>query len=120
MGAAEWGFLLDENVGRSVAQELTRRGYHAELVVDVLAPGFADYTEVIPYARDHGLVVVTKDYSDFSALSPDEHEGAFSSHATIIQRPKWRLASTRSSTPIRRGSRSVGDRNSSTTGFHSL
>ncbi|WP_299333808.1 DUF5615 family PIN-like protein [Haloplanus sp.] len=68
-------FLLDENVGRSVAEELTRRGYHAELVVDVLNPGVADYTDVLPYAREHDLVVVTKDYSDFSALSPDEHEG---------------------------------------------
>lgn len=76
MAGSEWGFLLDENVGRSVAEELGRRGYHAELVVDVLAPGVADYTEVLPYARENDLVVVTKDYSDFSALSSDEHEGA--------------------------------------------
>jgi hypothetical protein len=75
MGASEWEFLLDENVGRSVAEELTRRSYHAELVVDVLDPGVADYTDIVPYAREHDLVVVTKDYSDFSALSPDEHEG---------------------------------------------
>jgi hypothetical protein len=76
MGASEWGFLLDENVGRSVAEELAHRGYHAELVVDPLAPGVADYADVLPYAREYDLVVVTKDYSDFSAVSPDEHEGA--------------------------------------------
>lgn len=75
MGVSEWGFLLDENVGRSVAEELTQRGYRADLVVDVLSPGVADYTDVLPYALEHDLVVVTKDYSDFGALSPDEHEG---------------------------------------------
>jgi len=75
MAGSEWGFLLDENVGRSVAEELASRGYRAELVVDVLAPGVADHTEVLPYARDRDLVVVTKDYSDFSALAPDEHKG---------------------------------------------
>jgi len=75
MGGSTWAFLLDENIGRSVAEELARRGYSADLVVDVLEPGVADYTDVLPYAREHGLIVVTKDYSDFNALSSDEHEG---------------------------------------------
>jgi hypothetical protein len=75
MGATDWKFLLDENIGRSLAEGLTRRDYYAELVVDVLAPGVADYTEILPYAREHDLVIVTKDYSDFSATSSDEHEG---------------------------------------------
>jgi len=75
MGGSMWRFLLDENIGRSVAEELERRGYSADLVIDVLEPGVADYTDVLPYAREHGLVVVTKDYSDFSALSASEHEG---------------------------------------------
>jgi len=75
MGSSTWAFLLDENIGRSVAQELGRRGYAAELVVDVLDPGVADYLDVLPYAREHDLIVVTKDYSDFTALSADEHGG---------------------------------------------
>jgi len=75
MEGTEWRFLLDENIGRAVAQELAQRGYHAELVVDVLAPGVGDYTDVLPHAREHDLVVVTKDYSDFSSLSASEHEG---------------------------------------------
>ena len=75
MGAAEWKFLLDENIGREVAQQLTQRGFQADLVVDVLAPGVSDYTDVLPYAREHGLIVVTKDCSDFTALPVSEHEG---------------------------------------------
>ena len=75
MGAAEWKFLLDENIARTVAQQLTQRGFQANLVVDVLAPGVSDYTDVLPYAREHDLIVVTKDCSDFSALPVSEHEG---------------------------------------------
>ena len=75
MGAAEWNFLLDENIGRVVAQQLTQRGFQVDLVVDVLAPGVSDYTDVLPYAREHDLIIVTKDCSDFSALPGSEHEG---------------------------------------------
>lgn len=70
-----WTFLLDENVGRSVAGALARRGYTVECVVDALEPGAADHTDVLPYARAHDRIIVTKDYSDFSALSADEHDG---------------------------------------------
>jgi hypothetical protein len=75
MADSDWRFLCDENVGRVVAQQLTQRGYHADLVVDVLEPGVTDDSDVLPYAREHDLVVVTKDCSDFAALSPAEHEG---------------------------------------------
>jgi hypothetical protein len=75
MGASEWAFLLDENVGRDVANGLAEHGYRAELVVDVLAPGADDYPDVLPYAREHDLVVLTKDFSDFSAIDSDVHEG---------------------------------------------
>lgn len=75
MPSSEWAFLLDENIGRSVGRELARQGYSVELVVDVLEPGVADYTEIVPYACEHDRIVITKDYSDFSALSSDEHEG---------------------------------------------
>ena len=69
------GAFFDENVGREVDHQLTQRGYHADLVIDVLEPGVADASEILPYARKRDLVVVTKDCSDFSALSPSEHEG---------------------------------------------
>ncbi|ESS10078.1 MAG: hypothetical protein A07HN63_00153 [uncultured archaeon A07HN63] len=75
MAGADWGFLLDENIGREVAHHLSRCGYHVELVIDVLEPGVSDHSEILPYAREHDLVVVTKDCSDFSALPPSEHEG---------------------------------------------
>lgn len=75
MGVSEWAFLLDENVGRDVATELAEYGYQAELVVDVLAPGVDDFPDVLPYAREHGFVVLTKDFSDFSAVAPEDHEG---------------------------------------------
>ena len=45
-----WTFLLDENVGRSVAEALARRGYTVECVVDALEPGAADHTDVLPHA----------------------------------------------------------------------
>ena len=75
MESSDWAFLLDENIGRSVAERLAQRGYPAELVVDVLEPGVADYTDILPYALKHDRIVVTKDKSDFSSLSADEHEG---------------------------------------------
>lgn len=75
MSGSEWGFFLDENVGRAVAHQLTQRGHQVSLVIDVLEPGVSDHTEILPYAREQDLVVVTKDCSDFSALQPSEHAG---------------------------------------------
>jgi len=73
MGDSTWAFLLDENVGRSVRRDLADRSYSTDLVVDVLDPGAEDLLDILPYAREHDLVVVTKDYSDFGAL--DAHPG---------------------------------------------
>lgn len=73
MGESEWAFLLDENIGRTVQQTLADRGYPVDHVVDVLTPGADDLPDVLPYARENDLVVVTKDYSDFSAI--EDHEG---------------------------------------------
>ena len=53
--------MIGENVGREVAHQLTQRGYHADLVIDVLEPDVADHSEILPYARKHDLVVVIKD-----------------------------------------------------------
>lgn len=75
MGGSQWSFLLDENISRDVASELDSRGYPVELVVDVLNPGVDDLPDVLPYAHEHGHVIVTKDYSDFSAIDADDHRG---------------------------------------------
>lgn len=75
MGASEWAFLLDENVGRNVARELTEYGYRTELVVDVLDPGVDDFPDILPYARENDLIVLTKDFSDFGAVDAGDHEG---------------------------------------------
>ena len=75
MGGSEWGFFLDENVGRAVAQQLTQHSHHVDLVIDVLEPGVSDHTDILPYARAHNLVVVTKDCSDFSGLAASDHAG---------------------------------------------
>jgi hypothetical protein len=75
MAGSEWGFLLDENVGRRVAMRLQAHGHRAEMVVDELEPGADDRPDVLPYARRESLIVVTKDVSDFGDLEPDEHEG---------------------------------------------
>jgi len=56
-----WTFLLDENVGRSVAEALARHGYAAGRGVDILEPGAADHTDVLPHARAHDRIIVTKD-----------------------------------------------------------
>ena len=75
MSEAEWGFLLDENVDRAVATQLQAYGHRAELVVDELEPGSDDHSDILPYARREGLIVVTKDVSDFGGLDSDAHEG---------------------------------------------
>lgn len=73
--AADWTFLVDENVSRAVQAELEARGYPVEHVVDALGPGVDDVPDVLPYARGNGHVVVTKDYSDFGRLDPSDHCG---------------------------------------------
>jgi len=79
---SEWAFLIDENLERGVANKLEQEGYRAEMVVDVLGPG-TDDTDVVPYAVENDLIVVTKDVSDFHALDYDDHEGI------ILVRNHW-------------------------------
>ena len=75
MGGDDWGFLLDENVERAVGTYLREQGYRVDHVVSVLEPGVDDLSDVLPYANAEDLIIVTKDVSDFSALSPTAHEG---------------------------------------------
>jgi hypothetical protein len=57
---SECSFLLDENVGREVAHQPTKHGHHVDLVIDILAPGISAYSDILPYAQEHDLVIVTK------------------------------------------------------------
>ena len=72
---SEWRFLLDENVDPKAVTYLEKEGVHAEHVRDALWQGAADEADVLPYARDHGLIGVTSDVKDFGGLPSDAHAG---------------------------------------------
>ena len=71
----EWRFLLDENVDPKTATYLKKEAIHAEHVRDALWQGADDEADVLPYAVEHDLIVVTSDVKDFSNLDRDEHAG---------------------------------------------
>jgi len=72
---SEWRFLLDENVDPKTATYLEKEGVLAEHVRDALWLGADDEADVLPYAREHDLIVVTSDVSDFGGLPLDAHAG---------------------------------------------
>ena len=63
------------DVDPKAATFLESEGVSAEYVPDVLRQGADDETDVLPYAVEHGLVVVTSDVTDFSDLAPADHTG---------------------------------------------
>lgn len=75
MADREWRFLLDENIAPSVAKFLQKEGYRADHVPAVLGKGADDIEDVLPYARDRDLIIVTQDVSDFSGLDRTDHCG---------------------------------------------
>ena len=70
-----WHFLLDENIDPKTATYLEKEGIHAEHVRDALWQGADDETDVLPYAREHELIIVTSDVKDFGGLPSDAHAG---------------------------------------------
>ena len=70
-----WRFLLDENIDPKTATYLQKEGIHAEHVRDALWQGADDEADVLPYVRDHELILVTSDVTDFGALSSSAHAG---------------------------------------------
>jgi predicted nuclease of predicted toxin-antitoxin system len=56
------GFYFDEHMNRAVADALIQRGYQVVMAVDVGMEGKDDDTEHLPYATEHGLVMVTFDH----------------------------------------------------------
>jgi len=70
-----WQFLLDENIDPKTATYLEKEGIHAEHVRDALWQGADDEEDVLPYARDHQLIIVTSDVKDFGGLPSATHAG---------------------------------------------
>ena len=70
-----WRFLLDENIDPKTATYLEKEGINAEHVRDVLRQGADDKEDVLPYAREHELIILTSDVKDFDGLSSDIHSG---------------------------------------------
>ena len=70
-----WRFLPDENVDPKVAAHLENDEVVAEHVRDALAEGAGDETDVLPYAREHGLIVVTSDVTDFGDIPIENNAG---------------------------------------------
>ena len=71
----EWRFLLDENIDPKTAAYLEKEGIHAEHVRDALWQGADDEADILPYAREHELIIVTSDVKDFGGLPSDVHSG---------------------------------------------
>lgn len=72
---AGWRFLLDENIDPKTATYLRKEDVYAEHVRDALWQGADDEDDVLPYAREHDLVIVTSDVKDFGGLPVEAHAG---------------------------------------------
>lgn len=72
---SEWRFLLDENVDPKTERYLQKEDVYAEHVRDALGQGADDEDDVLPYAREHDLIVVTSDVKDFGDLPDTVHAG---------------------------------------------
>lgn len=78
---ADWQFFLDENIDPKVGNYLEKENLYAEHVRDTLGQGADDKDDVLPYARENDLIVVTSDVKDFASLPDDIHAGLTSSPA---------------------------------------
>jgi len=72
---SEWRFLLDENIDPKTVAYLRKEGVDVEHVLDTLAEGADDESDILPYARETERIIVTSDVSDFGALDSDAHAG---------------------------------------------
>lgn len=88
---AKWQFFLDENIDPKVTTYLDKEGFHAEHVRDVLGQGADDEDDVLPYAREHDLIVVTSDVKDFGDLPRDAHTGVILLYDDTM--PAYRVSS---------------------------
>jgi hypothetical protein len=75
MTAREWGFLIDENLEKQTTVYLTTEDIKAEHVSTALWPGANDFEDILPYACEEDLIIVTNNILDFKPLQPDAHAG---------------------------------------------
>ena len=87
----EWRLLLDENIDPKVATYLDKEDLFAVHVRDTLGQGADDEDDVLPYARDHDLIVVTSDVTDFGDLPSEDHTGVVILYDDTM--PAYRVAS---------------------------
>lgn len=87
----EWRFLLDENIDPKVATYLDKAALFAVHVRDTLGQGADDEDDVLPYAREHDLIVVTSDVKDFGGLPRKDHAGVVLLYDDTM--PAYRVAS---------------------------
>jgi predicted nuclease of predicted toxin-antitoxin system len=62
-------FLLDENVPRSLGDELKRRGFAARVTTEALGAGLRN-SDLVEVAQETGEIIVTFD-ADFLKLRPE-------------------------------------------------
>ncbi|MXR50222.1 hypothetical protein GRX03_01175 [Halovenus sp. WSH3] len=88
---AAWQFLLDENIDPKVATYLEKGELVAEHVRATLGQGADDEDDILPYAREHDLIIATSDVKDFGALPVDTHSGIILLYDDTM--PAYRVAS---------------------------
>lgn len=88
---SEWRFLFDENVDPKTATYVEKEEIHAEHVRDALWLGADDEADILPYAREHDLIVLTSDVTDFAKLPNDAHSGLVLLHDDTM--PAYQIAS---------------------------
>ena len=71
----DWAFLIDECITPDVAYGLDSDRIGAEAVKDVLWEGADDFQDILPYVREHDLILVTSDITDFGRLKENVHAG---------------------------------------------
>lgn len=71
----EWAFLLDENVDPKVGELLDEEGFRVVHVQEALSKGADDQEDILPFAREEDLVLVTSDVTDFGKVASSRHRG---------------------------------------------
>jgi predicted nuclease of predicted toxin-antitoxin system len=88
---SEWRFLLDENIDPKVATYLDKENLSAIHVRDALGQGADDEDDILPYATERDLIVVTSDVTDFGTLPDEVHPGIVLLYDDTM--PAYRVAS---------------------------
>ncbi len=60
-------FLADMNISPLTVRTIKQQGYNIIRVSELMKPSVPD-TEILEYARNHQMVILTQDIRDFSAL----------------------------------------------------